>query len=69
MPGGAKVESRARPMSATSTAYDNDFAAAAALEYLEEAEDDPFELLVSPLKLTPLETAHRLTSTTHAGKK
>ena len=49
-------DSRARPMSATSTAHDNDFAAAEALEDLEEAKHDPFEWLVSPIKLTPLET-------------
>ena len=62
-------DSRARPMTATSTAHDNDFAAAVALEDLEEAEHDPFEWLHSPIKLTPLETSHRLAGATHAEQK
>ena len=62
-------DSRAMPKIATSTAHDNDFAAAVTLEDLEEAKHDPFEWLQSPIKLTPLETSHRLAGTTHAEQK
>ena len=62
--------SRARPMVETlTTAHDNEFAAAVALEDLEEAKHDPFEWLHSPIKLTPLETSRRLAGTTHAEQK
>ena len=56
-------------MIATSTAHDDDFAAAVALEDLQEAKHDPFEWLHSPIKLTPLEASHRLAGTTHAEQK
>ena len=62
-------DSRARPIIATSTAHDNDFAAAVTLDDLEEAKRDPFEWLQSPIKLTPLETSHRLAGTTHGEQK
>ena len=62
--------SRARPMVETSTtAHDNEFAAAVALQDLEEAKHDPFEWLRSPIKLTPLETSRRLAGTTYAEQK
>ena len=56
-------------MIASSTAHNSDFAAAVALEDLEEAKHDPFKWLHSPIKLTPLETSHRLAGTTHAEQK
>ena len=62
-------DSRARPMIENSTVHDNKFAAAVALEDLEEAKHDPFEWLHSPIKLTPLETSRRLAGTTHAEQK
>ena len=52
-----------------STAYDNEFAAAVALEDIEEAKHGTLEWLHSPIKLTPLEKSRGMDGTKHNEKK